>query len=222
MGIVLLMAVPMGVLATSSGLNNIPTADTPPDKTAVIQTFSTFGSGRGPDHSAGLKMGFDLWEGHAFEWGIDGRFAPDPIGPAVFQLKYALQPWEKLPRLGIGAVNIATTRGDRARVGEPYKFAVLTHDFGLLRAHAGYGFADHNNAGFLGIDKTFPLFHRDLTLRADAIQIRDESDWLTSLGFLYSLHRNVALESWVSQPVDTGKASFVIKLNFVIPFGRDH
>lgn len=207
--------------ATSVGLNNIPTTDTPPDQTAVFQAFSTFGSGRAPAHVTGVTTGFELWENHRFEIGLDGKIGPDPIGPAVFQLKYALQPWEKLPTLALGAVNIATTRGDRTNIGEPYKFAVLTHDFDLFRLHAGYGFKDHGNAGFFGIDRKFPLFERDLIVRADAIQIRDESDWLTSVGFLYVAHPRVILESWMSQPVDTGKASFVVKLNFVVPFGRD-
>ena len=63
--------------AAPSGLNNIPTADTAPHLTLVMQEYSTFGAGRRPDHSAGFKFGLDPWEKndwrHRFEGGVDGH-----------------------------------------------------------------------------------------------------------------------------------------------------
>src|SRR5438876_7687736 len=48
--------------ASSSGLNNIPTADTAPNLTLVVQEYSTYGAQRRPDHIAGFKFGIDPWE----------------------------------------------------------------------------------------------------------------------------------------------------------------
>jgi hypothetical protein len=203
--------------ATSTGLNNIPTADTPPDRVLVLQQFSTWGDERQPDYSAGFKMGLRPW-GQRFEWGLDGHLAPDEAGPAVFQVKYALQPWEKLPTLGLGAANIAVTSDDRDRTGQAFKFAVLTHDFKLLRAHAGFGLQQGNDAAFFGLDKTVKLFERDLMLRTDIIQIDDQDQWLGSAGFIYFAHEMFAIESWVSQPLDHGKPSFTLKFDLIFKF----
>lgn len=52
-----LVAAPQRVQAAASGLNNIPTADTAPHLTLVIQEYSTFGAHRKPDHTAGFKFG---------------------------------------------------------------------------------------------------------------------------------------------------------------------
>jgi hypothetical protein len=211
-----------GALATSTGLNNIPTADTPPDRTLVFQQYNTFGGGRKPDSSAGLKMGLrpfpEKYDWNHFEWGADFHLAPGQSGPVVFQGKYALQPWENLPTLGLGATNLAITGDDRDRVGQPYSFAVLTQDFRWLRATFGYGLQVKNDGGFFGLDKTVPLFRRDLMLRTDIIQIENERQWLGSVGFLYLLHKSWALESWVSQPTEHGQTSFTIKLNGILEF----
>ena len=45
--------------ATSSGLNNIPTADTAPNWTLVFQGCSLVGAQRSPDHFAAFKFGID-------------------------------------------------------------------------------------------------------------------------------------------------------------------
>jgi hypothetical protein len=45
---------PQRVRGAASGLNNIPTADTPPNLTLVLQEFSSFGADRKPDHIAGF------------------------------------------------------------------------------------------------------------------------------------------------------------------------
>ena len=66
---------PWKAQASSSGLNNIPTADTAPHLTLVVQEYSTFGAERKPDHTAGFKFGIDPWEEsewrNRFEWGLD-------------------------------------------------------------------------------------------------------------------------------------------------------
>src|SRR5262245_21040232 len=88
--------VPRQARSAASGLNNIPTADTTPNLTLVMQEYSTFGADRKPDHTAGFKFGIDPWEKtewrNRFEFGLDGHLAPGDAGPAVFDLKYATQP----------------------------------------------------------------------------------------------------------------------------------
>jgi len=223
--LVMMLAASGSARATSTGLNNIPTADTPPDLTAVVQGYATFGEGRLPDYSAGLKMGLSPWEDvlrSRFEWGIDGHIAPHEAGPAVFQAKYALQPWEKLPKFTIGSLNIGVTSGDRARGGQPYSFAVLTQEFGWFRLTGGYGLqAHHNNSGFVGIDPTFKVFgDHSLTLRSDAKQISRQQQWLVSVGGMYDFCRWFAVETWASLPTDTGEPLFVIKFDIPFDFKR--
>src|SRR5262245_35694791 len=66
--------------ATSSGLNNIPTADTAPHRTLVFQGYPTFGARRSPSHFAGFKFGIDPWEKNRwrnrFEFGMDSYLGP--------------------------------------------------------------------------------------------------------------------------------------------------
>ena len=207
----------VNAFATSTGLNNIPTVDTPPDRTLVIQAFDNLGDDRRPDYVAGFKMGLRPW-GQRFEWGLDGRLGSGDEGPAVFQVKYAVQPWEKLPTVALGAANIAVTEDDRRRAGQAFKFPVLTQDFQWLRAHAGFGFQRDNNAAFFGLDKTLKVLERDLMLRSDVIQIQDQQQWMGSAGFIYFVHQNFAVESWVSQPFDHGKSVFTNKLNLIWKF----
>jgi len=203
--------------ATSTGLNNIPTADTPGHRELVFQGFVTLAEDAPDDWFAGFKTGWHVDE-HRFEWGLDTRLGDHEPNVAVFQVKYAVQPWENLPKVGIGATNLAVTSEDRDKVGQPFKFVVMTHDFGGFRGHAGYGWQQNNNAGFVGLDKTVTFLDRDLMLRADAIQIQDESQWLGSIGAIYFLDNNLAVESWVSQPMDHGKASYTIKLNLIFEY----
>ena len=205
--------------ATSSGLNNIPTADTPGHREGVFQWFSTFPTEGKADHWLGFKTGLrPFGPVHRFEGGFDSHLAPGESGPVVFQFKYAVQPWTNLPALGLGSANLALTSEDRDRTGQPFSFAVLTHDFGWLRAHAGYALQHDNNTALLGLDKTVKLFNRDLMLRGDFRQIDHEDQWLGSAGFLYHFHTNFALESWVSQPTDYGPTAFTIKLNWILKF----
>lgn len=205
--------------ATSTGLNNIPTADTPGHREGVFQWFSTFPTEGKADHWGGFKTGLrPCGETHRFEGGFDSHLAPGASGPVVFQFKYSVQPWTHLPALGLGAANLALTSEDRARAGQPFSFAVLAHDFHWFRAHAGYALQHDNHTALLGLDKTVKLFERDLMLRGDFRQIDDQEQWLGSAGFLYRFHKNVALESWVSQPTDHGPTSLTLKLNFIFNF----
>lgn len=99
--------------ASSSGLNNIPTADTAPNLTMVLQGYSLFGVQRSPDHFAAFKFGIDpretrTWR-NRFEWGLDSRVAPGDIGPSVFQAKWATQPSPRWPAISIGIANLGST-----------------------------------------------------------------------------------------------------------------
>lgn len=203
--------------ATPSGLNNIPTADTTPMGVFVIQPFTNFGNDIDTDLNLGFKTGLDIY-GQKFEFGLASHLLPDKGGPVMLYGKYALPFGEGLPTLGLGVANIGLSNDDRDRGGEPFYYAVLSQDFGFIRAHAGYGFQEDNNSVLVGIDKTFKVLDRDLVLRSDLIQIRDESDWLASFGALYALHKNLVLEAWVSQPFDDGDPIFTVKLNFVFNF----
>lgn len=220
------LAIPFGALATPSGLNNIPTADTAPNLTPVIQGYTTFGEQRLPDYSVGMKMGLGPWTNtlpwnSRFEWGVDGHLTPGEAGPAVFQAKYALQPWAKLPALGIGSANLALTSSDRSRAGQPFSYAVLTEDLGWFRLHGGYGLqAEHNNTALLGIDKTFTVFDHALTLRSDAIQINQQHDWEASVGGMYEFCRWFTVETWANFPTGPGKPSFVVKFDIPLDFRR--
>jgi hypothetical protein len=116
--------------ASSSGLNNIPTADTASNLSLVIQGYSLFGAQRLPDHFAAFKFGFDPWEArrwrNRFEWGLDSRIAPGDVGPSVFQAKWATQPGPNWPAISIGVANLASTSAERHRAGAPFSFVVLT------------------------------------------------------------------------------------------------
>lgn len=210
----------LSAFGSPSGLNNIPTADTAPNLVPVVQAYSTFGEGRSPDHTAGMKFGLGPWDkavfDSRFEVGVDGHYAPDPIGPAVFQVKYAVQPWEKGPAIALGSANIAVSESDRGRAGQPFSYAVLSQDVGYFRLHGGYGLQHNGNAGFVGIDKTFDARSRALTLRADAVQTRDQKDWMASVGAMYAVNKWLVLEAWGSFPVDQGDPSVTLKLNFVL------
>ena len=58
--------------ATPSGLNNIPTADTAPQGTLVLQTFSTVGGDARDDLNFGFKTGLEF-KALRFEFGADSH-----------------------------------------------------------------------------------------------------------------------------------------------------
>jgi hypothetical protein len=211
------------VFATSTGLNNIPTADTPGDRELVFQSFVNIRDERHDDYFLGFKGGLRPWKVR-FEYGADGRIGEGTSQPAVLQFKFAVALSElfeyeqELPMVAVGVVNLGLTSDDRDEVGQPATFPVVTQDFGWFRAHAGYLFQHNNNAAFFGFDKTIELFERDLMLRTDFIQIEDGAQWLGSAGFIYFIHEHFALESWASIPFEHGEPTFTLKMNVIFSF----
>lgn len=198
--------------ATSTGLNNIPTADVVPEKVLVFQTIGDFGNDNVPDYVAGFKYGLMK----NVEIGLDGRIFPEKAENetlvAQFKVRFELNDYLSV---AAGVTNL----GDRARAGGEFPFAVLSQDLGFARVHFG-GMVQKGNEGFFGgIDKTVDFLGRDLTLRGDIIQANDQRDTTTSAGFIYDLGSNLLIESWVSFPSETGKEEvYTVKLNYVIKF----
>ncbi|MFZ4764352.1 MAG: hypothetical protein ACOYMN_05315 [Roseimicrobium sp.] len=200
-------------LATPSGLNNIPTADTVPHCTVAVQAFDTFSTGS-DDFWLGFKTGWNLADALHLEWGLDSHLSPDPAGPLYFQTKLGFSPWED-GKIAVGVANVGLSSSDR--VGDPFTYAVLTQDLHVARLSVGYGLQTDANTALIGLDRTFQVFERNLNLNADLVQTGDQSGWLTSVGAKYDLTKHIVLESWVNLP-DEGDASVVAKINFVFTF----
>ena len=220
--IVLAMFPAQPLPASSSGLNNIPTADTAGNRMLVFQGYSTFGAGQRPSDVVAFKFGIDPWAGAAwrnrFEFGADSRYAPGDAGPGVLQFKYTTQPDARLPALCLGVANLGFTASERTRGGQPFSYAVLTQDFKSFRAHAGFGAqARGNNTALLGVDKTVKVARHDVMFRADAVQFNRQRDWAASFGGITSIGKRFALEAWVTQPTQHHRAGFTLKLNFILP-----
>lgn len=200
------------VWSTTTGLNNIPTAEVVPEKLLVFQYFSELGNDNVPDHFAGFKYGLMK----NVEIGLDGRIFPEKVLEEflVAQGKVRLELNNKLA-MAVGITNL----GDRARAGREYPYLVFSQDLGWLRVHFGGTIQKDNEGFFGGIDKTVKFLERDLTLRSDIIQTNDRDDTTTSVGFIYDLGHDFLLESWVSFPTESGKEDIItIKLNYVIKF----
>jgi hypothetical protein len=198
--------------ATSTGLNNIPTADVVSERTLVYQWFSNLGNNSKPAHFTGFKYGLMK----NVEIGLDGWVFPEKAAEDNLVAQGKIR-FEFSPSLAIaGGI---TNLGDRAKAGRESPFGVLSKDFGLFRAHFG-GTVQRNNEGiFAGLDKTFKFLNRDLTLRGDLIQTNDRDDITTSAGFIYDIGHNFLLESWVSFPTESDKEEVAtIKLNYVFTF----
>lgn len=212
-------AIQQAAMATPSGLDNIPTADTPPDKVVVLQAWDTFGDKAVHDFNLGMKFGVRPWgsDGWAprFEGGLDSSIFPGASGPIAFQGKVAVHPWEQLPTFCIGSANLELSSADRDKAGEPFNYLVLTEDLNVFRLHAGYAVQTKNNAGFFGIDKSIKIMNHDVDLCADAIQTNDQHYWLASVGTKVELTHNLMFEGWTSIPVDHGTVSFLLKLDWI-------
>lgn len=221
--------------ATPSGLNNIPTADTAPQGVFVFQSFTTLGYDRDADFNLGFKTGLDF-KVVRFEMGAASHILPDKGGPVTVHGKVALPFGDGLPVLAIGAANIAFSEQQRQRAGDVFGYAVLSQDFGWLRAHAGCAYVDTDALPFFGLDKTFRRTasagapdgksHKAMpetkttdlfTLRADAIEQRDSS-WLYSAGVLVPVCKWFVFEAWGNFPDNGDAASVTLKGNFVIKF----
>jgi len=92
----ILLAAGSAAIATPSGLNNIPTADTVPQGTFVLQTFSTVGDNRDADLNLGFKTGIDL-KAVRLELGLAAHLYPDKGGPVTPHAKIAVPLGEGLP-----------------------------------------------------------------------------------------------------------------------------
>ena len=219
--------------ATPSGLNNIPTADTTPQGTFVLQTFTTVGDGVNADLNLGFKTGIDL-KAVKLELGLASHLVPGKGGPVEVHGKIAVPLGEGLPVIAAGAANISFNSVDRRRAGDTFAYFVLSQDFHWFRAHAGLAVQDSQPLPFFGIDKTFKSrtgvcsrdgkafkmreVERDLfTLRADAIQMRNH-DWLLSAGALIPVCKHFVFEAWGNFPTDGTQASATLKGNFVFSF----
>src|SRR4051812_32853056 len=91
-------------LATPSGLNNIPTADTTPQGTFVLQAFTTLGEDRDADLNLGFKTGFEF-KVVRFEMGLSSHLYPEKGGPVTPHAKIAVPLGEHLPTLALGIAN---------------------------------------------------------------------------------------------------------------------
>lgn len=205
-----LAAVP--VWATSTGLNNIPTADVVPENVLVLQFISDFANNDTPVYTAGFKYG--LFKN--IEIGLDGNIFPQKGKTETLAAQGKLR-FELSDSLSIagGIANL----GDRARAGREFPFGVLSQDFGFLRVHFGGTIQKDNEGFFGGIDKTFTFLDRDFTLRSDIIQTNDQHDTTASIGFIYDIGHNFLVESWMSFPSESDKEDVLtVKLNYVIKF----
>jgi hypothetical protein len=198
--------------ATSTGLNNIPTADVVPENVLVFQYYNEVGSDKIPNHYGAFKYGLMK----NVEVGLDGRFFAEKSSTEnlVGQAKYRFEVDSDLA-IALGVANL----GDRDKAGKEFPFGVLSYDTGFLRVHFGGTSQDDNKGFFGGLDKTFKLFERDFMFRADILQVNSQNDTLTSAGFIYDLGHNFLLESWMSFPSETGRKEYLtLKLNYVIRF----
>ena len=198
--------------ATSTGLNNIPTADVVPENVLVFQFISDFANKSTPAYMTGFKYG----PAKNIEIGLDGNIFPQK-GKTETLVAQGKMRFELNDSLAIAA-GIANL-GDRARAGKEFPYGVLSLDFGFLRVHFG-GTTQNDNEGFFGgIDKTIKFLDRDLTLRSDIIKTNDQHDTTASVGFIYDLGHKFLVESWTSFPSESGKEDVVtIKFNYVIKF----
>lgn len=204
--------------ASSSGLNNIPTADTAPHLTLVIQGYSSFGARRLPDHFAAFKFGVDPWPKqmwrNRFELGLDNSIANRNAGPGVVQAKWATQPGPAWPAFSVGVTNLASTMEERRQVGEPFSFVIVSQDLKLLRLHGGYALqAGHNNTAMVGLDKSIVARHREFIIHADALQTDRQQNWAVSFGGMFIVSKFFALESWVTQPIHSRPPSHIVKMD---------
>ena len=227
--------------ATPSGLNNIPTADTTPMGTFVLQGFTTLGGNNNADFNLGFKTGIDL-KVAKLELGLAAHLVPGNGGPVEPHIKLAVPLGEGLPTIAVGAANNSFDTADRRRAGDSFVYFVVSQDFHWFRAHAGIAEQASQPLPFFGIDKTFRIAksapapdgkavkktgkparvaateYRDLfTLRADAIQ-QTNHKWLASFGALIPVCKHFVFEAWGNFPTDGGQASATLKGNFVFTF----
>jgi hypothetical protein len=206
---------------TPTGLNNIPTADTVPHRTVAVQYFSSFGGANQfgtseagkSGHWMGFKTGWDFKPFH-LEWGMDSPLGTGVSGPLFFQTKARISPWED-GMFALGVAGIALT--DVSRAGDPFTYAMLWHDFHVVRLHAGYGYQTNGSSYLFGVDRTWKVFDRNFNLNADLVQSRGQRGLITAIGAKYDLCKHIVLETWANFP-DRDRVSVIAKINFVFTF----
>ncbi len=216
-----------------SGLDNIPTTDSPSKGVLVLQTWSNIAENALTQQYVGFKTGLtdDL------EVGVDWKANDKTHGHPTLQAKYSFD--IRGDRLR-GVVGIANLSDSRDHNGEYFPYVATSLNAGLVRLHGGYAPQRYNEAFFGGIDKTVTFRGRNLQLKADAIQTNDKEDMLYSVGFLYefgrrgapegeeigpglggflnSLLKDMVLEAWTSIPDTGAEEVYTVKLNYVIKF----
>jgi hypothetical protein len=215
------LTVGSSAFGTPTGLNNIPTADTVPHRTVAVQYFNSFGGANQfgtsepgkPGHWLGFKTGWEFEPVH-IEWGADSLLGTGVSGPLFLQGKARFSPWEQ-GMFAIGTAGIALTNLDRA--GDPFSYAMLAHDFGVARLHAGYGYQTNGSSYLFGIDRTWKFIERNFNVNADLAQTRDQHGFIAAVGAKYELTKHVVLETWGNIP-DRGAASVITKINLVFSF----
>lgn len=203
---------PTGVMATPTGLNNIPTADVVPRDILVLQSWAGFGPDRDTSWAAGFKVG----PAENWEIGLDGGLAgPGAGGGPTLQAKYRIS-LEQGARVALGLANVSN---DSDRHGDVFPYAVVSAPLGgRASGHLGYSFQSDNHALFVGLDAAAS---ETLTLRSDWIQTSggDESVW--SLGFIAPVSKCFLVEGWASFPSAAGAENdYVVKVDYVIRLGR--
>jgi len=212
------------VQASPSGLNNIPTADTCPEQTAVFQTWEGFGGGEHAENWIGVKYGLIK----NAEIGADWRTTGDPNRDPQFQAKYTVDVGEALPLLAVGIANVTA---DRTRNGDPMPYGVLTYGVrDWFRVHAGYGFEAHNEGAFGGLDRTFKFAGVNVMLCGDVIQCDGRDDALLAPGLkigpaaddipgvLGMILKHTAFETWSTLNTSGEAETYVAKLNLIVGF----
>lgn len=155
--------------ASPSGLNNIPTADTTPQGTFVLQAYSTVLGDNENDFNIGFKTGIDLHKYLHLELGADSHLVPGKGGPVTVNGKLAIPFGDHLPTLAVGAANTTFRNVDRARAGDEFFYGVVTQDFGWFRVHGGCALQDGIALPFYGIDKTFQYHKQVPAERQDSL-----------------------------------------------------
>lgn len=209
------------VFGTPTGLNNIPTAETIDHRTVAAQFFTSIGgsnqfatSGAGKSTQwAGFKTGWDFKPLH-LEWGLDSALGTGYSGPLLFQTKARIQPWQD-GMIAVGVAGVALT--DSRRAGDPFTYAMMYHDFHVVRVHAGYGLQTNGNSYLFGVDRTWKLFERNFNLNADLVQSRDQQGHIAAVGAKYFVNKHIVLETWANFP-DKDRASWIAKINYVFTF----
>jgi hypothetical protein len=185
---------PALLLASPSGLNNIPTADYTQAGQLVLQAYGTLASGADNSLFLGAKFGL----GNGIEVGADRLMAPSPDGPLAFQVK---KTWSMpvIPlKLCAGLANITDATGDHPL----YPYGVASYHLpGASRAHLGIALPEDNHQLLAGFDYTLG---DGTMLRTDLVRGFTGGNQMT----LYSLGALVpkkfgAVEGWITRGIDS-------------------